>query len=158
MFYKWFTFVASWYYQYAESFLGNAQEILWVLVRNYNSVVHKNDTMYILWDISQHLPMDTVNELISKLTGKRYWLKGIMTKNMIQSYLKKFVILRQYHWTESIFRWCIIRCCHDRKRTVWVFNCMDIYMHVSNIICRIKWIELEGMMWASMRMIIIRYQ
>ncbi|MFR9103755.1 MAG: hypothetical protein ACLVJ3_13630 [Coprococcus phoceensis] len=41
--------------------------------------------------------MDTVNELISKLTGKRYWLKGIMTKNMIQSYLKKFVILRQYH-------------------------------------------------------------
>lgn len=24
--------------------------------------------------------MDTVNELISKLTGKRYWLKGIMTK------------------------------------------------------------------------------
>lgn len=121
--------MASWYYQYAESFFENAQEILWVLVRNYNSVVHKNDTMYILWDISQHLPMDTVNELISKLTGKRYWLKGIMTKNMIQSYLKKFVILRQYHWTESTFIDALYDAVMTEKEqweysTAWTYICM----------------------------------
>lgn len=45
-------------------------------VRNYNPVVHKNDTVYILGDISHHLPMERANELISKLRGKKILVKG----------------------------------------------------------------------------------
>ena len=33
----------------------NIQEMNQVLIRNYNAVVHKNDTVYILGDISHHL-------------------------------------------------------------------------------------------------------
>lgn len=39
----------------------NIQEMNQVLIRNYNAVVHKNDTVYILGDISHHLPMDRAN-------------------------------------------------------------------------------------------------
>lgn len=34
----------------------NLQEMNQVLIRNYNAVVHKNDMVYILGDISHHLP------------------------------------------------------------------------------------------------------
>lgn len=50
--------------------------------RNYNAVVHKNDTVYIFEDISQYLPMDRLNELASKLNGKK-----ILTK---RKYNKKY--------------------------------------------------------------------
>ena len=54
----------------------NIQEMNQVLIRNYNAVVHKNDTVYILGDISNHLPRDRANELISKLNGKKILVKG----------------------------------------------------------------------------------
>ncbi|EDR48451.1 metallophosphoesterase [Dorea formicigenerans] len=54
----------------------NIQEMNQVLIRNYNAVVHKNDTVYILGDISHHLPRDRANELISKLNGKKILVKG----------------------------------------------------------------------------------
>ena len=54
----------------------NIQEMNQILIRNYNAVVHKNDTVYILGDISHHLPMDRANELIGKLNGKKILVKG----------------------------------------------------------------------------------
>ena len=48
----------------------NIQEMNQILIQNYNAVVHKNDTVYILGDISHHLPMESANELIGKLNGK----------------------------------------------------------------------------------------
>lgn len=54
----------------------NIQEMNQILIQNYNAVVHKNDTVYILGDISHHLPMDRANELISRLNGKKILIKG----------------------------------------------------------------------------------
>lgn len=48
---------------------GNVEEMNQVLLENYNSVVHKNDTVYILGDISHRLPVEKTNELIAKLNG-----------------------------------------------------------------------------------------
>lgn len=42
------------------------QEMNRILNWKYNDVVHKNDTVYLLGDISHHLSMDRANELISK--------------------------------------------------------------------------------------------
>lgn len=41
-----------------------------VLISNYNSVVHKNDTVYILGDICHRLTVEQANSLISQLNGK----------------------------------------------------------------------------------------
>ena len=46
------------------------------LIENYNSVVHKNDTVYILGDISHHMPIERVNELMGKMNGKKILIKG----------------------------------------------------------------------------------
>lgn len=40
----------------------NVEEMNRVIVDNYNEVVHKNDTVYFLGDISHHMPIDRVNE------------------------------------------------------------------------------------------------
>lgn len=55
---------------------GNVEEMNQVLLENYNSVVHKNDTVYILGDISHRLPVEKTNELIAKLNGKKILIKG----------------------------------------------------------------------------------
>ena len=54
----------------------NIQEMNQILIQNYNAVVHKNDTVYILGGISHNLPMDRANELISRLNGKKILIKG----------------------------------------------------------------------------------
>ena len=56
----------------------NIQEMNQVLIQNYNAVIHKNDTVYILGDISHHLPMDRVNELPSKLNRKKILVNGVL--------------------------------------------------------------------------------
>ena len=56
--------------------IHSEEEMNQILIQNYNAVVHKNDTVYILGDISHHLPMDRANELISRLNGKKILIKG----------------------------------------------------------------------------------
>ena len=74
----------------------NVEEMNHILIGNYNSVVHKNDTVYILGDISHHMPIEQVNELIGKMNGKKILIKEITTKDICWSYLKRFVILRRF--------------------------------------------------------------
>ncbi|MCD7716992.1 MAG: metallophosphoesterase [Lachnospiraceae bacterium] len=45
------------------------------LLRNCNSYVHKNDTVYILGDVCHHLPMDRVNDLIGRMNGKKILIR-----------------------------------------------------------------------------------
>ena len=46
------------------------------IIANYNAVVHKNDTVYILGDIAHRTKVEEVNALIAKLNGKKYLLRG----------------------------------------------------------------------------------
>ena len=54
----------------------NVEEMNRVLVDNYNEVVHKNDTVYFLGDISHHMSIDRVNELLGMMKGKKILIKG----------------------------------------------------------------------------------
>lgn len=47
-----------------------------MLIGNYNSAVHKNDTVYLLGDICFRVGVDKGNELISYLKGKKYLIRG----------------------------------------------------------------------------------
>ncbi len=51
------------------------------LVRNYNSVVSKKDTVYILCDICHHMEVDAANAVISKLNGEKHLIVGNHDKN-----------------------------------------------------------------------------
>lgn len=47
-----------------------------MIINNYNSVVHKNDTVYILGDICHRLKVEDANDLISELKGRKILITG----------------------------------------------------------------------------------
>lgn len=55
---------------------SSVEEMNTVLLNNYNSVVKANDTVYILGDIAHHTGVETANEFISHLKGRKYLVKG----------------------------------------------------------------------------------
>ena len=63
-----------------------------VLIRNFNSMVHKNDTVYLLGDVTHRVSLDEANELISKLNGHKILICGNHDKNMMKACLKIFMI------------------------------------------------------------------
>jgi len=54
----------------------NVEEMNRTIINNYNSCVNKDDTVYILGDISHHMTVEAVNEIITLLKGKKYLIKG----------------------------------------------------------------------------------
>lgn len=54
----------------------NVNEMNQVLINNWNKVVTKNDTVYILGDIAHRVPVEKVNEFINQLNGKKILVKG----------------------------------------------------------------------------------
>ena len=46
------------------------------LLRNYNAVVHKDDTVYILGDICHHMAVEEANRWIARMNGKKVLLIG----------------------------------------------------------------------------------
>lgn len=63
----------------------NADEMNRVLIENYNSVVHKDDTMYLLGDICFRIGVEKANELIASLKGKKYLIRGNHDKKYDES-------------------------------------------------------------------------
>ena len=45
----------------------SVEEMNRVLLQNFNSVVHKDDTVYILGDICHHMKIEDADELIRKM-------------------------------------------------------------------------------------------
>lgn len=54
----------------------SVEEMNRVLLQNFNSVVHKDDTFYILGDICHHMKIEDADELIRKMNGKKYLIIG----------------------------------------------------------------------------------
>lgn len=52
------------------------EEMNQTLIHNYNSMVAKNDTVYILGDLSFRIPVEEANDLIRKLKGKKILIRG----------------------------------------------------------------------------------
>ena len=46
------------------------------LLRNYNAIVHKDDTVYILGDICHHMTAEEADRWIARMNGKKYLLTG----------------------------------------------------------------------------------
>lgn len=69
----------------------NVEEMNKVLIRNFNSMVHKNDTVYLLGDVTHRVSLDEANELISKLNGHKILICGNHDKNMMKACLKVFM-------------------------------------------------------------------
>ena len=54
----------------------SVEEMNRVLVDNFNSIVHKDDKVYLLGYICHHMTVAEANELIAGLNGKKYLIRG----------------------------------------------------------------------------------
>ena len=52
-----------------------------LILQNYNALIHKDDTVYILGDVCHHMKIEEADELIRKLNGKKYLIRGNHDKN-----------------------------------------------------------------------------
>lgn len=59
----------------------SVEEMNKTILTNYNAVVHKDDTVYILGDICHHMTTYAANEMIQKMNGKKYLISGNHDKN-----------------------------------------------------------------------------
>lgn len=103
---------------------ANADEMNRMLIENYNSVVHKNDTVYLLGDICFRIGIEKANELIASLKGKKYLIRGNHDKKYDE---KLFEEVRDFMTISAdvfIFRLCIIQCFHGQE--VIMMNMLNI--------------------------------
>ena len=54
----------------------SVDEMNHTLIKNINTRVNKNDTLYILGDISHRLPIEASNEFIAKIEGRKILIRG----------------------------------------------------------------------------------
>lgn len=54
---------------------SNTAEMNRILLRNYNALIHKDDTVYILGDICHHLSLEEANNIIGKMNGKKILIR-----------------------------------------------------------------------------------
>lgn len=55
---------------------ATVEEMNETIIHNFNSVVKKNDRLYLLGDITHRIPETQANELISRLKGRKILLRG----------------------------------------------------------------------------------
>ena len=56
-----------------------------VLIKNFNMMVNKNDTVYLLGDVAYRIPVEQANELIKRLNGKKILIRGNHDKKYDES-------------------------------------------------------------------------
>ena len=55
---------------------ADVEEMDRTLIDNYNAMVHKDDTVYILGDIAHHMHVEDVNKIIERLNGRKILIRG----------------------------------------------------------------------------------
>ena len=54
----------------------NVEEMDNGIIHNFNSVVHRDDILYILGDLSYRIPESQANELIKRINGRKILIRG----------------------------------------------------------------------------------
>ena len=80
----------------------SVEEMDRVLLQNYNAVVHKDDTVYILGDICHHIKIEQADELIKKMNGKKYLIKGNHDMGLIESHDDLFFLIVRQHFGKLV--------------------------------------------------------
>ena len=59
----------------------NADEMNRCLLANYNAVVRRDDTVYLLGDLCHHMTVEAANAVIARMNGRKYLLTGNHDRN-----------------------------------------------------------------------------
>ncbi len=70
----------------------NVDEMNKTIISNYNALISREDTVYILGDLTFKIPLDEANKLISELNGKKILVKGNHDRSYDESLFEKIVV------------------------------------------------------------------
>jgi len=59
----------------------NADEMNRCLLANFNAVVRRDDTVYLLGDLCHHMTVEAANAVIARMNGRKYLLTGNHDRN-----------------------------------------------------------------------------
>lgn len=76
----------------------DVEEMNETLIKNINSRVKQEDTLYILGDLTHKCRVDEANNLISKINGKKYLIKGNHDKQYDESLFEGIYDFLQVHF------------------------------------------------------------
>lgn len=82
----------------------SVEEMNRVILDNYNSVVKKDDTVYILGDLCHHIKIEEADDIIRRMNGKKFLIKGNHDKNYDP---RLFVDIKEY-MTVSAYGKCFV--------------------------------------------------
>lgn len=76
---------------------ADVEEMNKTLICNYNSVVQKEDTVYILGDLAYRISADEANTLISRLNGRKYLILGNHDRQYDESLFEEITHYKEIH-------------------------------------------------------------
>ena len=82
---------------------SDAEEMNRILLGNYNAVVQKTDTVYILGDICHHVPVEQANKLIGKMKGKKILVRGNHDKEYDNNLFDEICDFKTVSWNGVYF-------------------------------------------------------
>ena len=76
---------------------ADVEEMNRTLICNYNSLVQKEDTVYILGDLAYRISADEANTLISRLNGRKYLILGNHDRQYDESLFEEITHYKEIH-------------------------------------------------------------
>ncbi|MDY3974338.1 metallophosphoesterase [uncultured Veillonella sp.] len=97
---------------------ASLEEMNETLIKKYNSVVHKNDIVYILGDLTFRLGTNEANELIARLKGKKILVRGNHDRDdydvSLFEEITDFKMFKYEHVTYSLIHYPMLEWKHSR--------------------------------------------
>lgn len=75
----------------------NVEDMNNTLIRNFNSMVHKNDILYILGDLTYRISESKANELIKKIKGKKFLIRGNHDRDYDKSLFEEIYDYKEFN-------------------------------------------------------------
>ncbi|SUP41116.1 metallophosphoesterase [Veillonella criceti] len=93
------------------------EEMNETIINNYNSVVHANDIVYILGDLTFRLPIEEANSIIKRLKGTKILIRGNHDKEYNTALFEDildFTTFRYNHVVFSMIHYPMMEWLHSR--------------------------------------------
>ena len=81
----------------------NIEQMNKILIDNWNTKVKKNDIIYILGDLAFRIPVVEVNQLITKLNGKKFLIRGNHDKKYDSSLFEEICDFKEINYNGISF-------------------------------------------------------
>lgn len=116
---------------------GSVEEMNDRIIQNYNSIIHKNDLVYILGDLTYKINVEESNKLIQKLKGRKVLIRGNHDLKYDSSLFEDILDYKEFNYNKVkyvLMHYPLMEWNDSYKKKVSIY--MDIFMLIVSIIIK----------------------